>query len=68
MVKISSSPNVRGINDLSDSIEYKSKLIGRKGRSYAALSVSRVKGISIGITLAFVLIILIPYIAKVCGF
>ena len=67
MVKISTNPNVRGINNVSENIDYKSKLIGRQGRAYSALSVSRVKGIGIGSAFAFILLVLLPYIAKLCG-
>ncbi|OWT33235.1 tetrahydromethanopterin S-methyltransferase subunit F [Methanobrevibacter sp. 87.7] len=67
MVKISTNPNVRGINNVSENINYKSKLIGRQGRIFSALSASRVKGMGIGIAFAFILIVLLPYIAKLCG-
>ena len=67
MVEISNKPNVRGLKNTADDIEYSSKLIGREGRVYAALSFTRTKGIGIGVTIAFVLLILLPYIAKLCG-
>jgi tetrahydromethanopterin S-methyltransferase subunit F len=67
MVQISNKPNVRGLKNTAEEIEYSSKLIGREGRAYTALSFTRAKGIAIGITLAFVLLILLPYIAKLCG-
>ncbi|MCQ2976460.1 MAG: tetrahydromethanopterin S-methyltransferase subunit F [archaeon] len=67
MVKFSSKPNVRGIKKASSDIEYRSKLIGREGRLFAALHTTRTPGIAMGIGLAIVLMVVIPYLAKLCG-
>ncbi len=66
-MKISSTPNTKSLKKVSEDIDYSSKLIGREGRAMVALSFTRVKGIAWGIVAAFVLIVLLPYIAKLCG-
>ena len=67
MVKFSNKPNTRGIKNASSDIEYRSKLIGREGRLYAGLISTRFSGIAIGMGIALCLIVIIPYIAKLCG-
>lgn len=67
MVKFSSKPNVRGIKNASSDIEYRSKLIGREGRLFAGLITTRFSGIAIGLGIAILLMIVIPYIAKLLG-
>jgi tetrahydromethanopterin S-methyltransferase subunit F len=68
MVRISNKPNVRGIKNVSSDIEYSSKLIGREGRLFAGLIATRTVGIALGLILAVLLVVIIPYIAKLCGF
>lgn len=67
MVKVSSEPNVRGIKNVSSSMELKSTVIGRQGRLFAGLLDTRVKGIAYGIIIAMVFMVVIPAIAKACG-
>ncbi len=67
MVKISNKPNMSGIKDVSEDMEYGSKLIAREGKLYAGLVDTRVKGFAIGIILAIFLVIIIPFFAKICG-
>jgi tetrahydromethanopterin S-methyltransferase subunit F len=67
MVKYSNKPNVRGIKSVVADTEYKAKLIGREGRLFAGLNATRVTGIAYGLALAFVLVIVIPCIAKLLG-
>lgn len=67
MVKISSKPNVRGIKKVSSDIEYRSKLIGREGRLFAGLISTRFTGMALGLFLAVLFVVIIPYIAKLCG-
>jgi tetrahydromethanopterin S-methyltransferase subunit F len=68
MVKISNKPNVRGIKKVSENFEYRSKLIGREGRLFAGLIDTRFTGIALGIFIAVLLVIIIPFIAKLLGF
>lgn len=67
MVKFSNKPNIRGIKNASSDLEYRSKLLGREGRLYAGLISTRFAGISMGILLALCLVVVIPYLAKLCG-
>ncbi|MDO5848151.1 MAG: tetrahydromethanopterin S-methyltransferase subunit F [Methanobrevibacter sp.] len=67
MVRISNKPNMSGIKNVSDDMEYGSKLIAREGKLFAGLITTRVKGFAIGILLAILLVIIIPFIAKACG-
>ncbi|MDO5849705.1 MAG: tetrahydromethanopterin S-methyltransferase subunit F [Methanobacteriaceae archaeon] len=67
MVRFSNKPNVRGIKNASSDIEYRSKLIGREGRLFAGVISTRFSGIALGLGLAIVLMIVIPFIAKLCG-
>jgi len=67
MANIANKPNVRGIKKVSEDIKYRSQLIGREGRLFAGLISTRFTGIGLGIALAFVLVVLIPYIAKCFG-
>lgn len=64
MVKLSNKPNVRGIKNVSEDIKYRSQLIGREGRLFAGLISTRFTGIGLGIAIAFVLLVLIPYLAN----
>lgn len=68
MVKFSNKPNVRGIKNASSDIEYRSKLLGREGRLYAGVISTRFSGIAIGIGIALCLAVVIPFLAKLCGF
>jgi len=63
MVKLSNKPNVRGIKSVSESIKYRTQLIGREGRLFAGLISTRITGIGLGLAIAFVLVVLIPYLA-----
>lgn len=67
MVKISNKPNMSGIKNVSEDMEYGSKLIAREGKLFAGLINTRVKGFAIGILIAVILVIIIPFIAKICG-
>lgn len=67
MVRFSNKPNVRGIKNASSNIEYRSKLIGREGRLFAGVISTRFSGIAIGLGIAVLLMIVIPFIAKLCG-
>lgn len=64
MVKLSSKPNVRGIKSVSENIQYRSQLIGREGRLFAGLISTRFTGIGFGLTIAFILVVVIPYLAN----
>ena len=68
MVKISKKPNVSGIKEVSEDMEYGSKLIAREGKLYAGLKATRFKGFAYGIILAIVLVVIIPAFALLCGF
>ena len=67
MVQISNKPNVSGIKKASEDAEYSSKLLAREGKLFAGLLATRVKGIALGICIALLLIVIIPFIAKACG-
>ena len=67
MVQISNKPNVGGIKKASEEAEYSSKLIAREGKLFAGLLATRVKGIALGICIALLLVVVIPYIAMFCG-
>ena len=67
MVKISNKPNVRGIKNVSENIDYRAKLIGKDGRLWTALMYTRVKGFGLGVGLAVLLVVVIPWLAKVLG-
>lgn len=64
MVKLSNKPNVRGIKNVSEDVKYRSQLIGREGRLFAGLISTRFTGIGLGIAIAFILVVLIPYLAN----
>ncbi|MBZ9570296.1 tetrahydromethanopterin S-methyltransferase subunit F [Methanobrevibacter sp. TMH8] len=64
MVKLSSKPNVRGIKSVSEDIQYRSQLIGREGRLFAGLISTRFTGIGLGLAIAFILVVVIPYLAS----
>lgn len=67
MIKISNKPNIRGLKNTSNKMDYSAKLIGREGKLFAGLITTRVKGFAIGIILAVILVVIIPFIAKLCG-
>jgi tetrahydromethanopterin S-methyltransferase subunit F len=67
MVQISNKPNVSGLKKASEEAEYSSKLIAREGKLFAGLLATRVKGIAFGICIAVLLVVIIPYIAIMCG-
>ena len=67
MVEISNKPIVSGIRNASDDAEYSSKLIAREGKLFAGLLATRVKRIALGICIALLLVVVIPYIAMFCG-
>jgi len=64
MVKLSNKPNVRGIKAVSENVKYRSQLIGREGRLFAGLISTRFTGIGLGLAIAFLLVVVIPYLAK----
>ncbi|KZX11650.1 tetrahydromethanopterin S-methyltransferase subunit F [Methanobrevibacter filiformis] len=64
MVKFSNKPNVRGIKSVTEDTKYKSQLIGREGRLFAGLISTRVTGITYGLLIAFVLVVVIPFLVK----
>ena len=68
MVQISNKPNISRLKKASEDAEYSSKLIAREGKLFAGLLATRVKGIAFGICLAILLVVIIPYIARLCGF
>lgn len=67
MVKISNKPNMKGINDVAENSEYSANLISREGKLFAGVLATRYKGFAVGILLAVLLIIILPFIAKCCG-
>ncbi|WP_407420784.1 tetrahydromethanopterin S-methyltransferase subunit F [Methanobrevibacter sp.] len=67
MVQISNKPNVTGIKKASEEAEYSSKLLAREGKLFAGLLATRVKGIALGICIALLLVVIIPFIAKIFG-
>ena len=67
MVEISNKPNVTGIKKASEEAEYSSKLLAREGKLFAGLLATRVKGIALGICIALLLVVIIPFIAKAAG-
>lgn len=67
MVQISNKPNISGIKKVSEDSEYSSKLIARDGKLFAGLIATRFKGFAVGVCLAVLLIVIIPFIAKMCG-
>jgi len=67
MVKFSNKPNMKGINNVAEDTKYKSQMIGREGRLFAGVLATRINGMAYGIILAFVLIVLIPFLVKVIG-
>ncbi|KZX17253.1 tetrahydromethanopterin S-methyltransferase, F subunit MtrF [Methanobrevibacter cuticularis] len=64
MVKLSNKPNIRGIKNVSGDVKYRSQLIGREGRLFAGLISTRITGIGLGLAIAFVLVVLIPFLAN----
>ena len=67
MVQISNKPNVGGLKKSAEEAEYSSKLIAREGKLFAGLLATRVKGIALGICIALLLAVIIPFIARACG-
>lgn len=68
MIKISNKPNVNGIKKVSEKLGYRTKLIGREGRLFAGLISTRFTGIALGLFIAVLFVVIIPYIAKLLGF
>ena len=68
MVQISNKPNINSMKSVADDAEYSSKLLAREGKLFAGLLATRFKGFAIGICLALLLVVIIPAIAKMCGF
>ena len=52
---------------VADDAEYSSKLLAREGKLFAGLLATRVKGFAIGICIALLFIVIIPFIAKAIG-
>lgn len=67
MVKISNQPNINGIKNVSEDMEYGSKLIAREGKLFAGLYITRASGMVAGALLALLIIVIIPAIAILCG-
>ena len=67
MVKLSNKPNIKGIKNAAQDTRYKSQMIGREGRLFAGVLATRITGMTYGIILAFVLIVLIPFLVKAIG-
>ena len=67
MVKFSNKPNTRGIKNASSDVEYRAKLLGREGRLFAGVISTRFSGMAIGFGIALCLVVIIPFIAKLCG-
>ena len=67
MVQISNKPNINGMKSAADDAEYSSKLLAREGKLFAGLLATRVKGFAIGICIALLFIVIIPFIAKAIG-
>ena len=68
MVQISNKPNIGGMKTAADDAEYSSKLLAREGKLFAGLLATRFKGFAIGACIATLLIVIIPFIAKLAGF
>ena len=68
MVQISNKPNINSMKTVADDAEYSSKLLAREGKLFAGLLATRFKGFAIGICIALLLVVIIPAIAKMCGF
>jgi tetrahydromethanopterin S-methyltransferase subunit F len=68
MVQISNKPNISSMKNAADDAEYSSKLLAREGKLYAGLQATRFKGFAYGICIALLLIVIIPFIAKLIGF
>lgn len=64
MVKLSNKPNIRGIKNVAADVKYRTQLIGREGRPLAGLTSTRITGIGLGLAIAFVLVVLIPYLVN----
>ena len=67
MVKISNQPNINGIKNVSEDMEYGSRLIAREGKLFAGLHITRASGMVLGALLALLIIVIIPTIAILCG-
>ena len=67
MVQISNKPNIGSMKTVADDAEYSSKLLAREGKLFAGLLATRVKGFAIGICIALLFIVIIPFIAKAIG-
>ncbi|WP_407413842.1 tetrahydromethanopterin S-methyltransferase subunit F [Methanobrevibacter sp.] len=67
MVQISNKPNTSGLKKAAEDTEYSSKLLAREGKLFAGLLATRVKGIALGICIALLLVVIIPFLALACG-
>jgi len=67
MVKFSNKPNMKGISNVAEDTNYKSKMIGREGRLFAGVLATRITGMVYGVIIAFVLVVLIPFLVKTIG-
>ena len=67
MVQISNKPNIGGLKNAAEDAEYSSKLIAREGKLFAGLLATRVKGMALGICIALLLVVIIPFLAMACG-
>ena len=67
MVQISNKPNISSMKIAAEDAEYSSKLLAREGKLFAGLLATRVKGFAIGMCIAVLLIVIIPFIAKAIG-
>ncbi len=56
MIILSNKPNLRGIKNVVEDMKYRSQLIGRDGRLFAGLIVTRISGMAIGFILALILV------------
>ncbi|MBQ6098743.1 MAG: tetrahydromethanopterin S-methyltransferase subunit F [Methanobrevibacter sp.] len=68
MVQISNKPNISSMKNAADDAEYSSKLLAREGKLFAGLHATRFKGFAYGMAIALLLIVIIPFIAKLAGF
>ena len=68
MVQISNKPLINGMKVAAEDAEYSSKLLAREGKLFAGLTVTRFKGFAYGACIAILLIVIIPFLAKLCGF
>ena len=68
MVQISNKPNINGMKVAAEDAEYSSKLLAREGKLFAGLTATRFKGFAYGAAIAILLVVIIPFLAILCGF